>query len=347
MKKNKCFYLSRVTIIAAVFLMHMHKANAQLSKSTTNDTTFYITYPKMLTGRFYFSQKYTAFTLQGSGQTRDLQYRPNTTLNMGLGATYHNFSLNLAYGFGFLNQNDEKGNTKYLDLQGHFYPKKWVVDWNGQLYKGYYLYPKSYAADISGNYYVRPDAKVNLFGVAAYRVLNNRRFSYNAAMIQNEWQRKSAGSLLLGAEIYYGVIKADSALVPAAVADHYKQAGINEIKNFSIGPGIGYAYTLVVQHHFFIMGSLAANLNLGFSSETGISGTNNKTSLNATALFRVAAGYNSSSWNLSANWVGNRQPVTGASSSNNYLLQTGNYRIIVAKKIMPGPKLGKFLNKFD
>jgi len=347
MKKNKCFYLSRATIIAAIVLINLPEARAQLSKHTANDTAFYITYPKMLTGRFYFSQKYTAFTLQGSGQAKDLQYRPNTTLNMGVGATYHNFSLNLAYGFGFLNQTQEKGKTKYLDLQGHFYPSKWVVDWYGQLYKGYYLCPKSYATATSGKYYVRPDAKVNLFGIAAYRVLNNKRLSYNAAMIQNEWQRKSAGSLLLGAEIYYAVIKADSALVPAAVADHYKQAGITEIKNFSIGPGIGYAYTLVIQRHFFVMGSLAANLNLGFSSETGIAGTHNKTSVNTSALFRVAAGYNSSSWNLSANWVGNRLPVSGSSSSNNYLLQTGNYRIILAKKIMPAPKLKRLLNKFD
>ena len=347
MKKNRCFYLSRFIIITALFFMYACKATAQLQATAANDTAFYITYPKMLTGRFYFYQKYTAFNFQGSGQIKDLQYRPNTTINMGVGVTWHNFSLNLAYGFGFLNQDKEKGKTKYLDLQGHFYPKKWVVDWFGELYKGYYLYPKGYAAVIPDNYYVRPDAKVNLFGIAAYRVLNNNRFSYNAAMIQNEWQKKSAGSLLLGAETYYGVMKADSAWVPAAVADNYKQTGINDIKFFSIGPGMGYAYTLVVQQHFFAMGSLALNFNLGFSTETGIAGKNNKTALNAAALFRAAAGYNSSTWNLSANWVGNRLPVSGSASSNNYLLQTGNYRVILAKKIMPGTKLRKQLNKIN
>ncbi|MEP7317878.1 MAG: DUF4421 domain-containing protein [Panacibacter sp.] len=344
MKRKRCFYLSQF-VITTLLLLNTYSSKAQESKNTGNDSNYYVTYPQMLTTRFYFSQKYTAFTLQGKGDIKDLQYCPNTTLNMGVGATYHNFSLNLAYGFGFLNQDKEKGKTKYLDLQGHFYPKNWVVDWYGELYKGYYLYPKGFAAISPDNYYVRRDAKVNLFGIAAYRVLNNKRFSYNAAMIQNEWQKKSAGSLLLGAETYYGVMKADSAWVPTAVAANYGQAGINDIKFFSIGPGVGYAYTLVIKQHFFAMGSLAVNLNLGFSSESGIGSTNNKTAVNATALYRMAAGYNSNKWNVSVNWVGNRLPVSGA--ANNYLSETGNYRIILAKKIMPGPGLRKPLHSID
>lgn len=334
-----------VAFILLCLLLHPFTGAAQYRHG--NDTSYYVTYPGMLTMRFYFSQKYVAFTIPGAAGTKDLQYRPNTTLNMGVGATYHNFSLNLAYGFGFINQDKEKGKTKYLDLQGHFYPNKWAVDWFGELYKGYYLHPKGLAAASSNTYYTRPDAKVTLFGIAAYRVMNAAKFSYNAAIIQNEWQKKSAGSLLLGAETYYGVMKADSAWVPSALKNNYAQAGINNIKFFSFGPGVGYAYTLVVNQHFFVMGSLALNLNLGFSTETGTAGNSNKIALNPESVFRMAAGYNSSTWNLSANWVGNRLPVRGASSTNNYLVQTGNYRIILAKKIMPGPKLKKPLSKID
>ncbi|HRI20954.1 MAG TPA: DUF4421 domain-containing protein, partial [Panacibacter sp.] len=330
------------------FLLHPGITIAQYRHKQLNDTTYYSVYPNMVTTRFYFSQKYTAFTLKAPGEKAGLHYRPNTTLNMGVGATYHNFSLNLAYGFGFLNPDTGKGKTKYLDLQGHFYPGKWALDWFGQFYKGYYLKPKGYAAITPDAYYLRPDVKVNIAGLAAYRLLNNNRFSYNAAIIQNEWQKKPAGSLLLGAEMHYGVVKADSAFVPKNLGNEYTQADINNIKYFSFGPGAGYAYTLVLRQHFFAMGSLALNFNLAFTTENGLAGKSNKFAINPSSIFRMAAGYNSDTWNISANWVGNNLPLSGASSSNNYLLQTGNYRIIFSKKIMPGPKLKRplaFANK--
>ena len=123
MKKNNCIFFTSFAITVVGLLLYSNSVAAQTKDKPANDTNYFVTYPGMLTTRFYFSQKYVAFTLQGDN--KDLQYRPNTTLNMGVGATYHNFSLNLAYGFGFINQDKEKGKTKYLDLQGHFYPNKW------------------------------------------------------------------------------------------------------------------------------------------------------------------------------------------------------------------------------
>ncbi len=105
-----------------------------------------------------------------------------------------------------------------------------------------------------------------------------------------------------------------------------------------MGPGIGYAYTLVIQQHFFITGSLIANLDLDFSSEKGINEDKNYITLNPATVFKTAIGYNSSTWDISCNWVGNAIWFKGASSAK-YLLQTGNYRIILAKKIMRRSKL--------
>lgn len=39
---------------------------------------------------------------------------------------------------------------------------------------------------------------------------------------------------------------------------------INKINYFSIGPGIGYAYTLSLFHHIFFTGSLTGDLNFSF-----------------------------------------------------------------------------------
>ena len=338
-------HLTTIIIILLSFI-YANTAVSQVFLKSVNDTNYYKTYPGSITARFYLSQKYTAFTLQDKG-AKDLKYWPNTTLNMGVGATYHNFSLNLAYGFGFLNQDKEKGKTKYLDLQGHFYKPKWVIDFYGQLYKGYHLEPKGFAIPSPEGYYYLPNAKITLFGLSAYRVLNNSRFSYRAAFIQNEWQKKSAGTFLAGAEVYYGIINSDSGWVPAALTETYTKQGISKINYFSIGPGIGYAYTAVAFQHLFFTGSLTGNLNVSYTTEKTIDNKQNKISLNPVTRFRVAAGYNSDNWNVSVNWIADRLPFKGYASGGDYLLQTGNYRFIIAKRFMPGPKLKRHLQLAD
>ena len=76
----------------------------------------------------------------------------------------------------------------------------------GEFYKGYYLTPQGLAAPEGKPYYLRPDMGLSLVGFAFYRALNERKFSYQAGLLQNEWQKKSAGSVLVGGEIYYGSI---------------------------------------------------------------------------------------------------------------------------------------------
>ena len=325
-----------------LFILLFSNAKSQLGY---NDTNYYKMYPGSITTRFYFSQKYTALTLQDK-KAMDLKYWPNTTLNMGVGATYHNFSLNLAYGFKFLNQDEDKGETKYLDMQGHFYKPKLVMDFYGQFYKGYHLEPKGFVTDRPDAYYYQREAKVNLFGLSAYHIFNSTRFSYRAAFIQNEWQKKSAGTFLVGGETYYGILKSDSSWVPAAIDSIYGMKGIHKINYFSIGPGVGYAYTAVAFQHLFLTGSLTTNLSLTYTTEKS-NGNHSKFSVNPLTRFRIAAGYNSNTWDISANWVADRLPFQGYTGNGSYLLQTGNYRLIFAKKLMPGPKIKKHLRPVD
>lgn len=327
-----------------IFLIALYSpATAQLNRG--NDTSYYEYFPGSITTRFYFSQKYTAFTLK-SKDASDLRYLPNTTLNMGVGATYHNFSLNLAYGFPFLNTDDNKGKTKYLDLQGHFYTPATVIDFYGQLYKGYHL-NGGFNAPLDKDYYYLKDARVNLFGLSYYHVFSNKRFSYRAALIQNEWQKKSAGSLLLGAEAYYGIMNAkDSTWVPQNLEANYTEAGINKINYFSIGPGVGYAYTLVIANHIYLTGSATGNLNFNVTTEHS-SEKNSHLSVQPVTRWRAAAGYNGRVWNVSANWVADYLPFRGDAEESKYALQTGNYRFIIARRFYPGPKLKKPLRVPD
>ena len=329
-KQNILTTLSITVCLLLIFI----PCSLTAQKVTPHDSSYYVIYPKTVTARIYLSKKYAPFTLPATGNVNDLEYRPNTKLNLGIGATYNNYTLNVAYGFGFLNnKNIDKGKTKGLDLHFHLFPNKLTVDVLGIFHKGYYLVPKGYAAANTNSYYYRPDVKLTMLGIAAYRVPNGSKFSYRAAFVQNEWQKKSAGSVLFGGEAYYVSFGGDSTLVPKQIQSGYPQAGIKKINFFSIGPGIGYAYTLVIDRHFFITTSLIGNLDLNFSSEEGTA-KNKKFSLKPAAVYKGAIGYNCDTWSLAANLTGNALLVKGASSSKDYFLPTGNYRLTLAKKIM-------------
>ena len=334
------------TLFFTVFILVISQSHCSAQANRGNDTTYYIYFPGSITGRFYFSQKYTSFDIKSKG-AKDLHYLPNTTLNTGIGTTWHNFSLNVAYGLGFMNKDHEKGKTKYLDLQTHFFRPKWNMDVYGQFYRGYYLNPEGFAARPGENYYYRPDVKVTLIGFSRYYIFNPTRFSYRAAFLQNEWQKKSAGTFLIGAEAYYGLLNGDSALVPGSIEDKYSEKSIHRIDYLSIGPGAGYAYSLIIAQHIYLIGSLTGNANVSYATQSNYSEHDHNVSINFVTRFKIAAGYNSRTWNISANYIANDLPFKGAGVDNNYSIRTGKYRFAIAKRFMPGKKLQKTLKPLN
>lgn len=319
----------------------------QVAIAQRTDTNYIKTYDSLITTRFFFSRKYTSILLQGPGKLANLKYRPNSTLNMGVGATYRWFTLNLAYGFPFLNPERGRGKTKYLDLQSHIYTRNWTIDFFGQFYKGYYLNPKGLGHADPGSYYLRSDLGISLFGLAVYKLRNGKKFSYRAAFLQSEWQKKSAGTLLYGGEIYAGSVSGDSALVPNTLSVDYPQRDIWRVRFLEFGPGAGYAYTLVVKKHFFITGAATLNMDFGISREFKNEQHSDKLTISPNFIYRAVAGYNSNDWNLNFSLVGNTILVRGASSKNDYRFSTGNYRFTLAKRILPYGRFKRQLKLFD
>ncbi|NML20173.1 DUF4421 domain-containing protein [Pseudoflavitalea sp. G-6-1-2] len=317
-------------------------ASAQQSKD--HDTDYYESYPDLVTARTYFSQKFTNLIIKGSRREEDLKYRPNTTLNYGIGGTYGWFTLNLAYGFSFLNRgNSSKGKTRYLDLQSHVYTRKMSIDLFGQFYKGFYLDPQGTATD-KDKYYKRPDIKVRHMGAAVYYIVDWDRLSMRAAMLQTEWQKKSAGSLLVGGEVYYGYSKGDSALLPGLLDNYYSQDGVTKIRYFDIGPGIGYAYTYVHKEHFFAMGGITGSLPINFMKEIRDSKSDRKTTISPDLMLRIGVGYSNENFNISATFVNNMFTTKG--NSGKYQVNTGNMRLNAAWRFDPGPSAKRTLKFF-
>jgi hypothetical protein len=308
------------------------------------DSNYVKPYAEELTGRVFLSKKYTSILVPGNSTAPSFTYQPNTTLNAGIGATYRSLTLNLAYGLPLLNAGtQERGKTKYLDLQGHFYARKFAVDFLGQFYKGYYISADNFVPGYQG-YYYRPDLKVRLVGLSSYFVFNNKKFSYRASMMQNERQTKSAGTFLLGGEIYYGTIKSDSTLVPSQISEEYPQGIVNRMRFIKIGAGAGYAYTYVYKEHLFATASFTANLPLNFVREDVLDG-GKKHNVNVAPnyAFRLAVGYNSRRWIYTASWVNNTITMKGGFNDGIYRMNTGNYRLTVAKRFTLSHKTKKAL----
>jgi hypothetical protein len=313
------------------------------------DTNYIQTFPEHITGRFYLSQKYTNFEIVDDSNAVNILYEPNTTLNLGVGVTINSFTLNLAYGFDFLNPDQGQGRTRYLDLQSHIYSRKLVVDFFGQFYKGLYLdNTAELAPDFEDPYYVRPDIYEQVLGGSVQYVFNHRKYSYRSGLVQNERQLKSAGSFLLGVDAYYGLMLGDSALIPSFAKDlgFGEKKEIDRYTFFRAGPNIGYAHTFVVAKKFFAMLSLSVSVGFGsYSIRQPGEGIQQEQGISASAFGRFALGYNDEKWYLGLSVVDNSIDSNSSPSQVYATFGVGNVRLNYARRFLPGPKVRKVLDK--
>ncbi|PWT71849.1 MAG: hypothetical protein C5B59_17065 [Bacteroidetes bacterium] len=336
-----------ILLVAGVLLIGS-ASQAQNKKGYEYDSTFYQSYRDQLTARIYLSRKYNVIKLTPPYYTVPvMRYKPNTTLSIGIGGTYRSITVNVGVGISSFNPDHAKGKTNYFDVQAHIYTRKWNFDLIGQSYRGFYLSPQGLGSGDAKTYYTRPDLGYHAGGVAMYRALNHKEFSYQAGLVQNEWQKKSVGSWLVGGNIFYGAIHADSVLVPGNVDAIYYQKGISKVHFFEVGPGIGYGYTLVIAQHLFVLASATLNADFRFSKELGSYQNWNRIDFTPNFIFRAGAGYNTDKWSLSLLWVSNQVHVKGQGSDYKYLISAGNYKLIYARRFSLNKKIKKVLKPIN
>src|SRR5664279_635491 len=180
MKKNHRL-IKLTCVLCLIILFYSTCSFAQNTDTVSNG--YYIVYPEKLILRLYLSRKFAPFTVSSSGK-EDLNYKTNSKLNLGAGFTYKAITLNLSYGFNFLNPDKGRGDTKGLDLQLHVYARKFALDIIGAFLRGYYLNPKDKNGLGLIDYYKRPDLHRNIVGISFFKVANPGKFSYRAAFNQ-------------------------------------------------------------------------------------------------------------------------------------------------------------------
>ena len=304
MKMRLFFYQSIVLLFLFIIpAVSTGQINIGLISGSEPDTNYINDYTDHLTTRIYTSRKYTNFSLNDQNLKKDIKYHPNDRLNLGIGASYRGFALNIGINFPFVNNDDDKyGETSYLDLQSHILFRKLTVEFWFSYFKGYYITnPDQILKQWNSPevYPKRGDMQSLVGGINSYYILNYKKFSYRAAFAQDEWQKKSAGSLLLGGSIYGIHVSADSSFIPVNIFDSTFFNGINfnQTTFTTISANIGYAHTFVIIKKMFFTFSLNGGLGVGgmniVSTEPGMESDESKIKINSNYTFRFATGYNS------------------------------------------------------
>jgi hypothetical protein len=286
--------------------------------------------------------KYSMLGYDDGDVDQRMAYRPNNKMLLGIGVNHGFLGLNIGINFPFVNQDDDTyGETKYYDFTLRIFAPKFNFTGYLQTYSGFYLRNSSTFLsdwDEGDPYYIRSDLRTSTIGLDVSYIFNSDRFSYRAALVQTEWQKKSAGSLIVGGCIIYNITNGDSAIAPSNMAypNFYDGVKFDRSYIFSIGPQIGYAYTLVLKKHYFLTGSINGSLNAGFTRLRVIDEDEKLKSGMILAFrteFLISGGYNSHRWYFGLSYVNlaltNDAPLSNCSIS----YDTGMFRMNVVRRI--------------
>lgn len=333
------------TFLTTVFLFISFSSEAQLKVfdflNEKIDTNYISDKSKMLTVRLLGSSKYYSHRLMDDGNT--LSYKANNNYNIGAGAVYSFLGANVTIKAPFINKDTaELGKTKKFDAQAFLFPRKMVVDFYFQYYKGFYIDEKGITQIYlpGGKRPLRPDIRTLHIGANVSYVFDAKRFSFCAAFIQNEYQKKSAGTALFGGSIHYNGIAGDSAIIPSDISytDFFDNNRFSRSGAFSLGIHGGYAYTLVVARHFFATGValVGAGGNYSYLRDDANNVFAKNVGMQATLIYKAAMGYNSETFYAGILYMGSIQRNSSPVSTWQQY-EPGVVRLVVAKRFAFDP----------
>lgn len=181
---------------------------------------------------------------------KETTLKTNTPLNLGIGVDYKWFTAELSLPLKDEIDN-EVVNTKGFGLKFGVTQRKW-------LFYNYYLRFKGYnnvdSEDREGK---SPNFSTESYRLTATYGLNNKRYSNIATFWQLDRQRKSAGSLIFGANFSFDRLNfaKKSSIRPETEYGH-----LNKMRGINYGVKLGYAYTFVFKNKLHISASVLPGL---------------------------------------------------------------------------------------
>jgi hypothetical protein len=231
---------------------------------------YYLDYSDLLAFRIYTNTKWNALDINKDENT--LQLRPNGPTALGVGFNYKSYGLGIAIGIPKSASSNEKyGKTNRFDLQVNLYTQKIGIDGFVQFYKGYYIANPEDFIEWENDYFPQlPGMKIYSIGLNAFYIFNSNKFSYKAAFVRNQVQKKSAGSLITGLFGQLDVAETELGFIPLEFPDSIRSNfDLKAFNTLAVGVTVGYLYTWVISKKFF--------LNIGLTPGFGLQAINLET----------------------------------------------------------------------
>jgi hypothetical protein len=342
---NVFFRIVLITFISIVFSNTLYSqidTNYNVSKSVVKyDTTKIIDLSdKLLLWPYIISKNYQIGILN-MNTDRDLLIYPNEQTNIGLGFNYKWLGLGIALKTPWINNDDNiYGKTERIDLQINIFSRSFGVDFSAQYYKGFYVSnPTDFLNWEKPEYPRLSNLETFSTAVSTYYFFNNKNFSYRAAFVRNEIQKKMAGSVVLGVYMGYDVAVSPNGFVPDDMPDNIKDTfDIVGFASARVGISVGYTYTFVFLKDFFI--NLSIVPGMGIKVANVYTKLENKFEPESKASFRAitrfALGYENKNFyvgisNININNSFNARRFNILTSSNKFRLYVGK-RFNIHKK---------------
>jgi hypothetical protein len=326
--------LPAVLSLLLFIFIHLHgitAASDTVAKPPRYDTAYIFDYKYLLTARIYLLIQDTKLVLdqQESGK---IIFKPNLPFKLGIAGFYKWFGLGLSLysPFSFIDE-QKNGKTKALDLRLNLYSNVFAIEGHLLRIKGFYV---SNFAGPAGTHYTSPEMLIYSIGLSGYYIYNYKRFSLRSAYFQNEWQKKSAGSLIGRLSVNVSTLDADSGMIPRELLMDYNFDSLNNytsgtLVSASLTPG--YAYNFVFLKRCYLHAGLLAGPQYNSLTDR-TSGKNVQTGVfSMLLLFRGAIGYNGNKFHAGFSAIlSGLQPL--ASEHYNFYMDPPQYRLWVGTR---------------
>lgn len=306
--------------------------------------------------RLFGASKFARYTINDRAYSQRLRYAVNENYTTGVGLTYKHLGVSASFRIPFLKSDTARfGQTKSVDIQAAIYLRKFTMDIYYTYYKGYYLYDRDILAiPVTDNTFPRrSDMRSVSTGMTMQYIYNNKRFSFRAAFLQTEQQKKSAGSLITGAGLHFIRVMADSPIISGALRypAYFGNNPYNKTNIATLFVNAGYAYNYIFGKHFFICGALVAGVGINHTSLSDE--VTHKSEGQFAAHFdgsvKLVVGYNNRQYFAGLQYINfinrNNTPVDATWQE----FQAGNIRLTLAKRFALKRKtkiaIGKIENK--
>ena len=265
MKKNGS--VIRVLILFIWILGFSNNANGQITDTIVsaiegikdqllyrdNDSNYIENYGNQIAGKLVGVSKLNYFRIRDNDTQSSLRFRPSRELNLGVGLAHKFFAFDLTFQTK-IGENKDVENTRALDVQVRLFTSKHLLSSTLQNYKGYRL---AGATGINSPIEIqntdRRDLRTMNFNLQYMYAFNYTRFSMKAPFVFNERQKKSAGSVVFGAQFGILDVSSDSSLIPIEwTSDFNPNMNLTSLSLLNVGAGIGYMHTFIIERHFFV-----------------------------------------------------------------------------------------------